>query len=139
MVIPFHAPNFKRICDKCVGNADGCSVSELAFTTRFVATYLFLRVKCAHPMTFQYITLQMVEVAKINGGFFDQTEFKTSATYSFDTLIISEEVIKVLDCYIFHVRPLLNPVCNYLLVSTVGKQYTFTTAMTLLKKLSANT
>ena len=43
-------------------------------------------------------------------------------------------VIKVLDCYIFHVRPLLNPVCNYLLVSTVGEQYTFTTAMTLLVK-----
>ena len=54
---------------------------------------------------------------------------------TFCTLIISEEVIKVLDCYIFHVRPLLNPVCNYLLVSTVGKQYTsFTTAMTLLVK-----
>ena len=31
MVKPFHAPDFKRICDKCVGNADGCSVSELAF------------------------------------------------------------------------------------------------------------
>ena len=57
MVIPFHASNFKRICDKCVGNADRCSISELAFTTRFVATYLFLRVKCARPMTFQYITL----------------------------------------------------------------------------------
>ena len=59
-------------------------------------------------MTFQYITLQMVEVARINGGFIDQTEFKTSATYTFDILIISEEVTKVLDCYIFHVRPLLN-------------------------------
>ena len=78
---------------------------------------------------------KMVEVARINGGFIDQTEFKTSATYTFDTLIISEEVIKVLDCYIFHVRPLLNPVCNYLLVSTVGKQYTsFTIAMTWLVK-----
>ena len=127
MVVPFHAPNFKRICDKCVGNADGCSVSELA--------YLFLRVKCTRPMTFQYITLQMVEVARISGGFIDQTEFKTAATYTFGTLIISEEVIKVLYCYIFHVRPLLNPVCNYLLVSTVGKQCpSFTTAMTLLVK-----
>ena len=86
-------------------------------------------------MTILYITLQMMEVARINGGFIDQTEFKTVATYTFDTLIISEEVIKVLDCYISHVRPLLNPVCNYLLVSTVGKQYTsFTTAMTLLVK-----
>ena len=87
------------------------------------------------PMPFQYITLQMVEVARTNGGFIDQTHFKTAATYTFDTLIISEEIIKVLDCYISHVRPLLNPVCNYLLVSTVGKQYTsFSTAMTLLVK-----
>ena len=135
MVIPFHAPNFKRICEKSVGNADKCSISELAFTTRFVATFLFLRVKCARPMTFQYITLEMVEVARTNGGFIDQTQFKTAATYTFDTLIISEEVINVLDCYISYVRPFLNPVCNYLLVSTVGKQYTsFSTAMTLLVK-----
>ena len=112
MVIPFHAPNFKRICDKCVGNAGRCSVSELAFTTRFVVTYLSLPVKCACHMTFQYITLQMVELARINGGFIDQTLFKTAVTYTFDTLIISEEVIKVLYCYIFHVRPLLNPVCR---------------------------
>ena len=77
----------------------------------------------------------MVEVARINGGFIDQSEFKTAAPYTFDILIINEEVIKVLDCYIFHVRPLLNPVCNYLLVSTVGNQYTsFATAMTLLVK-----
>ena len=159
MVIPFHAPNFKRVCEKSVGNADKCSISELAFTTRFVATFLFLRVKCARPMTFQYITLEtrpmtfqyitletrpmtfqyttleMVEVARTNGGFIDQTQFKTAATYTFDTLIISEEVIKVLDCYISYVRPFLNPVCNYLLVSTVGKQYTsFSPAMTLLVK-----
>ena len=135
MVIPFHAPNFKRICEKSVGNADKCSISELAFTTRFVATFLFLRVKCARSMTFQYITLEMVEVARTNGGFIDQTQFKTAATHTFDTLIISEEVIKVLDCYISYVRPFLNPVCNYLLVSTVGKQYTsFSTATTLLVK-----
>ena len=78
-------------------------ICELAFTTRYVATYLFLRVKCARPMTFQYITLT-------NGrsGNIDQTEFKTAAAYTYDTLIISEEVIKVLECYIFHVRLLLN-------------------------------
>ena len=82
-------------------------------------------------MPFQYIILQM-EVVRINSGFIDQTEFKTAAKCTFDTLI-SEEVIKVLDCNSFHVRPLLNAVCNYLLVSTVGKQYTsFTTNTTLL-------
>ena len=83
-------------------------------------------------MPFQYIILQMVEVARINSGFIDLPEFKTAATCTFDTLIISEEVIKVLDSYSFHVRPLLNPVCDNLLVSTVGKQYTSTTNTTLL-------
>ena len=43
MAMPFHALNFKRICNKCVGNADRCSITELVFTTRFVATFLFLR------------------------------------------------------------------------------------------------
>ena len=40
--------------------------------------------------TSQYITLQMVEVTRINGGFIDQTELKTASTYTFDTLLISE-------------------------------------------------
>ena len=135
LVIPFHAPRFKIIAEKCGTIPPTPTVTDLAFTTRFIATFLFLRVKCSRPMTFQHITLQMVEKAKVNGGFIDQTEFKTARKYIFDTLIISQEVITVLDCYICKVRPLLHPTCPYLLVSTNGKQYnSFTTAMTLLVK-----
>ena len=41
--------------------------------------------------------------------------------------------MKVLDLYVDYVRPLLNPLCDYLLVSNTGNQYqSFTTAMTML-------
>ena len=134
-VIPFHAPRFKEVVEKCSQKESSPTISELAFATRFVVTYLFLRVKCTRPMTFQHMTLNMVAKAKSNGGYIDQTEFKTSSKYTFDTLIINEEVQKVLDIYIDSVRPHLNPSCDYVLLTSGGKQYTsFATAMTLLVK-----
>ena len=134
-VIPYHAPRFKEIVEKCSDEAYSPTISELAFATRFVVTYLFLRVKCSRPMTFQYMTLEMVVKSKSNGGFIDQTEFKTSSKYTFDTLIITPEVQKVLGIYIETVRPHLNPSCDYVLVTNGGKQYTsFSTAMALLVK-----
>ena len=134
-VIPFHAPRFKEIVEKCANKEHLPTISELAFATRFVVTYLFLRVKCSRPMTFQHMTMNMVDKAKSNGGFIDQTEFKTSSKYTFDTLIITKEVQKVLGIYIDSVRPHLNPSCDYVLLTNGGKQYTsFATAMTLLVK-----
>ena len=134
-VIPYHTPKFKGVLEKCVNKETRPTVSEFAFATRFIATFLFLRVKCSRPMTYQYITLDMIEKAKSNGGFIDQTLFKTHEKYTFDTLIIDENVTKVLQGYIDTIRPLLNPTCDYLLVSTTGNQYnSFTSAMTLLVK-----
>ena len=75
----------------------------------------------------------MVLKSKKNGGFIDQTEFKTAETYIFDTLIMSEDIISVLELYINHVRLRLDPKCNYLLLSSNGTQFTsLTTAMTML-------
>ena len=134
-VIPFHAARFKEVVEKCRVVENSPTISELAFATRFVVTYLFLRVKCSRPMTFQHMTVDMVEKARTNGGFIDQTEFKTSSKYTFDTLIITDEVQKVLGVYIDSVRPHLHPSCNYVLLTNGGKQYTsFATAMTLLVK-----
>jgi len=134
-VIPYHTPKFKGVLEKCVNKDTRPTVSEFAFATRFIATFLFLRVKCSRPMTYQYITLDMIEKAKSNGGFIDQTLFKTHEKYTFDTLIIDDNVMKVLQGYIDTIRPLLNPTCDYLLVSTTGNQYnSFTSAMTLLVK-----
>ena len=84
-------------------------------------------------MTYQYITLQMLQTAKTNGGFIDQTAFKTEFKYAFDTLILCPEVLQILDNYVTLVRPLLNPTCEYLVLTTNGRQYTaFGSAMSLL-------
>ena len=84
-------------------------------------------------MTFQFLSLSMIEKAKTIGGFIDQREFKTSDKYLFDTLIMTDEMFAVLDVYVDHVRPLLNPQCDYLLISSTGNQYqSLTTAMTML-------
>ena len=123
-VIPYHTPKYKYVLDQCKKEEGGPTISQLAFATRFIATFLFLRVKCTRPMTYQYITLKMVENAKINGGFIDQTSFKTELQYAFDTLILSEDVLQVIDSYIATIRPRLMPKCEFLLLTTNGKQYT---------------
>ena len=75
----------------------------------------------------------MVEEAKKNGGYIDQTSFKTEKEYAFDTVVLSEEVQKILDSYISIIRPRLKPTCNYLVLTTNGKQYSaFGSAMSLL-------
>ena len=51
-------------------------------------------------MTYQFVTLEMIEKCKINGGFIDQNDFKTSANYVFDILVITENVMLLLDLYI---------------------------------------
>ena len=132
-VIPYHIDTFKEIVEKSKTQTPLPTKTELVFCTKFVTTFLFLRVKCSRPMTFQYLTLPMINKARVNHGFIDQTEFKTAAKYLFDTLIITPDVFTVLDAYIDNVRPLLNPVCNYVLISTTGNQYqSLTTAMTML-------
>ena len=132
-VIPYHIFKFKEIVNKCKVQQPLPNKQELTFCTRFITTFLFLRVNCSRPMTFQYLTLPMIEKAKQTDGFIDQREFKTTGKYLFDTLILTEEVFMVLDTYIDFVRPLMNPSCDYLLVSTTGNQYqSLTTAMTIL-------
>jgi len=65
----------------------------------------------------------MVDKARTNGGFIDQTEFKTASKYIFDTLIITEDVMELIDLYLQHIRPRLNPQSDYLLLSTNGTQF----------------
>ena len=132
-VIPYHSPRYEHVLKQCQDPAHCPSISQLAFATRFIATFLFLRVKCTRPMTYQYITLQMVEEAKKNGGYIDQTAFKTEKEYGFDTIILSTQVQQILESYINIVRPRLKPTCDFLVLTTNGKQYTaFGSAMSLL-------
>ena len=132
-VIPYHTPTYKSILDICQQSDASPTISQLAFATRFIATFLFLRVKCTRPMSYQYLTLNMVEEAKVNGGFVDQTAFKTHERYTFDTLMLSEDVLKILYTYKKHIRPLCHPTCDFFLVTTKGTQYAaLCTAMSLL-------
>ena len=121
-VIPFHLPQYK-VTIKLQGiSYDSVTAADLAFATRFVAVYLFTRVKGSRPMTYQYLTIGMMEKAKENGGFVDQTEFKTAQQYTFDSLIFDETSTRIIDDYIMHIRPLLNPQCDYVLVTRNGTQ-----------------
>ena len=63
----------------------------------------------SRPMTYQYLTVEMVNKAKTNGGFIDQKMFKTAGKYGFDSLYLTETSMQVLDGYINHIRPLLRP------------------------------
>ena len=131
-VIPFHVNRFKEVIESC-GDSRRPSVSQLAFATRFIATYLFIRVKCSRPMTYQFLTIDMIRACKANNGFIDQKEFKTKEKFLFDTLLLDEETLEVLDLYIDHIRPLFQPKCSFLLVTNNGNQYTaFTSAMSIL-------
>ena len=132
-VIPFYIRKFKEIVQKCKDQSPLPCKQELHFCTRFIATFLFLRVKYSRPMTFQFLTLEMIKKSRNIDGFIDQTEFKTASKYVFDTLIINKDVFVILDAYVDFVRPMLKPSCDYLLVSTKGNQYqSLTNAMTIL-------
>ena len=51
----------------------------------------------------------MCEKAKSSGGFVDQTTFKTTRTYGFDSFILDDKSIASIDKYVKH-RPLLKEV-----------------------------
>ena len=117
-VIPFHVKSFKKrkIIKKCAGGKEIVTKGQMVFCIQFITTLLFLRVKCSRPMKF--LTVTMVNKARSNNGFIDQTEFKTASKYVFDTLIV---------------RPRLKPSFDFLLISTNGTQYqSLTSAMVML-------
>ena len=132
-VIPYHTPRYEFVLKKCMDSNESANVSELTFATRYIITFLFLVVKCSRPMTYQYLTVKMVEEAATNGGFVDQTKFKTSEKYLFDTLVLTEDVLMILNSYISSIRPFLLPKCEYVILTCNGTQYTaFGAAMSLL-------
>jgi len=74
-------------------------------------------------MTYQYMTVDMVQKAKANGGYIDQRMFKTAAKYGFDSIYLTETHMRVLEGYITHIRPRLHPSCDYVLVTRNGGQH----------------
>ena len=133
-VIPFHSNKYEGLFQKsCNTPTSPLTTSELAFATRFIITFLLLRVKCTRPMSLQYLTLDMINLAKENGGFVDQSQFKTNDQYGFDSLKFSTDALDVVNTYIDQIRPLCHPKCEFVLLTTNGTQYTaFCNALSLL-------
>ena len=63
-VIPFHLDHYKKTLDCCRKYPSSVPSKDLTFATRFVAVYLFLRVKGTRPMTYQFLTVDVFEEAK---------------------------------------------------------------------------
>ena len=122
-VVSFHLPRYEQTVKTCQNDPGQVNPSDLTFATKFLATYLFIKVKGSRPMTYQYLTVEMVKTAKANGGFIDQKTFKTAGKYGFDSMILTETSMQILDAYIHFVRPLLKPQCDFVLVTKNGSQH----------------
>ena len=70
---------------------------------------MFIKVKGSRPMTYQYLTLDMIASAKEKGRFIDQKTLKTDGKYGFDYLILTDANLQVLNGYISYVRPFVKP------------------------------
>ena len=122
-VVKFHLPRYENTVKICKSSPAQVNPSDLTFATKFVAMYLFIKVKGSRPMTYQYLTLDMIATAKEKGGFIDQKTFKTAGKYGFDSLILTDANMQVLNGYISYVRPLLKPQCDFVLVNRNGDQH----------------
>ena len=122
-VVTFHLPRYENTVKMCKTNPGQVNPSDITFATKFLAMYLFIKVKGSRPMTYQYLTVGMVNAAKENGGFIDQKTFKTAGKYGFDSIILTDTNMQVLDGYINFVRPLLKPQCDFVLVTRNGGQH----------------
>ena len=122
-VVSHYLPRYEEVLKKCRDNPGSVCSGDLSFAKKFLAVYLFIKVKGSRPMTYQYLTVDMVRAAKTNGGFIDQKMFKTAGKYGFDSLLLTDTNMKVLDGYIHHIRPLQKPACDYVLVTRNGGQH----------------
>ena len=122
-VVSFHLPRYEQTVKTCQNDPGQVNPSDLTFATKFLATYSFIKVKGSRPMTYQYLTVDMVKAAKENEGFIDQKTFKTAGKYGFDSVILTDTSMQILDGYITFVRLLLKPQCDFVLVTKSEKQH----------------
>ena len=99
-VVTFHLPCYENTVKMCRTSAGEVNPSDLTFAIKFVVMYLFIKVKGSGSMTYQYLRVHMVSAVKENGGFIDQKMFKTASKYGFDSLIMTDTSMQVLDSYI---------------------------------------
>ena len=121
-VIPHHEPRFVSIIAHSKEKDSFVPPYDLSFCTHFVVSLLFLSVKATRPMTYQFLTVEMIDSIKGDNGTIDQTMFKTMQHYGFDSLIFDECHLKAIRSYITFIRPRFNPTCNFVFVTRTGKQ-----------------
>ena len=56
-VVSFHLPRYEQTVKTCQNDPSQVNPSDLTFATKFLATYLFIKVKGSRPMTYQYLTV----------------------------------------------------------------------------------
>ena len=116
-VIPFHLKHYTTTLESCQENFRSVTSKDLTFAISFIGVYLFLNVKGTRPMIYQFLTVEMFQDSKQCDGFVDQKKFKTADSYSFDSFKLDSPSIKVVDQYFEHIRPLIGPKCNHLLLN----------------------
>ena len=100
-----YLPRYEIVLKSCKEKPGAILPIDLSFGTKFLAVYLFIKVKGSRPMTYQYLTVEKVNKAKTNGGFIDQKMFKTAGKFGFDSFYLTETSIQVLDGFINHILP----------------------------------
>ena len=101
-VVKFHLPLYENTVKICKSSPAQVDPSDLTFATKFVAMYLFIKVKGSCPMTYQYLSVDIIATAKEKGGFIDQKAFKTAGKCVFDSLILTDANFQVLEGYTVH-------------------------------------
>ena len=119
--IPYHSEKYKQIILNASSLFSSIAAHDLSFATSFIVAALFLMVKASRPMTYQFLTVQMVESIGEN-GIINQTIFKTKEKYGFDSLIFSNDVLTLIKNYINFIRPHFNPCCDYVLICRNGSR-----------------
>ena len=122
-VVGRYLPYYENLLKSCKKKPGAVLPIDLSFATKFLVVFLFIKVKGSRPMTYQYLTVEMVNKAKTNGGFIDQKMFQTAGKFGFDSLYVTEMSMQVLDGYINHTRPLLRPTWDFVLVTRNGGQH----------------
>ena len=93
-VVGHQLPRYESVVKSCKEKPGAVLPIYLSFATQFLAVYLFVKVKGSRLMTYQYLTVEMVNKAKTNGGFIDQKIFKTAGKFGFDSLYLTRRACK---------------------------------------------
>ena len=122
LVVPFHCDKYNQIVLIAKEAQNNTPPHDLSFCTSFIICLLFLEVKGTRPMTYQQLSIDMLDSVPKEGGMIDCTKFKTAEKYGFDSIILSQQILSTLNDYKLFIRTQLNEKCNLLLITRNGTE-----------------